>query len=57
MGEVQSQDDPTSTILEDAQGLQQIIQLILCWVITEGVQGHTASNMPHFANIMLLSLL
>jgi hypothetical protein len=33
--------------LEDAQGLQQTIQLILCWVIREGVQGHAASNMTH----------
>jgi hypothetical protein len=48
---------PPLQYLEDAQGLEQIIQLILCWVIPKGVQGLTASNMPHFANIMLLSLL
>jgi hypothetical protein len=38
---------PPLQYLEDAQGLQQTIQLILCWVILEGVQGHAASNMTH----------
>jgi hypothetical protein len=43
--------------LEGVQGLQQTIQFILSWVIPKGVQGLTASNMPYFVNIMLLSLL
>jgi hypothetical protein len=43
--------------LEAVQGLQQTIQLILYWVIPKGVHGLAASNMPHFVNIMLLSLL
>jgi hypothetical protein len=43
--------------LEGVQGLQQTIQLILYWVILKGVQGLSARNMPHFVNIMLLSLL
>jgi hypothetical protein len=55
--EVQSQDDPTSTTFEGVHGLQQTIQLILSWMIPRGVQGLAASNMPHFVNIMLLSLL
>jgi hypothetical protein len=45
------------SLMEGVQGLQQTIQLILSSVIPRVVQGLTASNMPHFANIMLLSLL
>jgi hypothetical protein len=57
MGEVQSHDDPTSTIFGRRTRTSTIILLILCWVIPKGVQGLAASNTPHFANIMLLSLL
>jgi hypothetical protein len=56
-GDVQSQDDPTSTIFGRRTRTSTTIQLILCWVIPKGVQGLAASNMPHFVNIMLLSLL
>jgi hypothetical protein len=55
--EVQSQMIPPLQHLEGVKGLQQTIQLMLSWVIPRGVQGLAASNMPHFVNIMLLSLL
>jgi hypothetical protein len=55
--EVQSQDDPTSTTFGRRTRTSTNHPIDLVLGDPNGVQGLTASNMPHFVNIVLLSLL
>jgi hypothetical protein len=56
-GEVPSQDDPTSTIFGRCTRTSKNHPIDLVLGDPKGVQGLAASNMHHFVNIMLLSLL
>jgi hypothetical protein len=56
-GEVQSQDDPTSTIFERRTRTSTNHPIDLVLGDPKGVQGLATSNMHHFVNIMLLYLL
>jgi hypothetical protein len=55
--EVQSQDDPTSTIFGRRTRTSTNHPIDLVLGDPKGVQGLATSNMHHFVNIMLLSLL
>jgi hypothetical protein len=56
-GKVQSKNDPTSTIFGRRTRTSTNHSIDLVLGDPKGVQGLTASDMHHFVNIMLLSLL